>query len=179
MILKNILSNISNLINPTYSITSSDNNTVLLEFDTIESLSITASASATKFPLEDGFYGTDYKYRNPDTIKMLGIISSGGILGVNSVFKKMGTLDRAIAIAKIKDTLNSLLNNLSLVNISTRNSGLFKNQTLIGFTINETFDNFGCLEVQMQFQEVCIFESIYKTPANPAYSETIDSGIQG
>ena len=178
MILKNILNNALSLFNPTYSITSADNDEVLLEFDTIESLSVTASAIATKYPLEDGFYSTDYKYRNPDTIKIVGIISKGGALGAGSVFKKMNTFDRASSIAKIKDNLNLLINNLILVNIQTRNSGLYKNQTLIGFSINENFENYGNLEVQMQFQEVCVFESVFKTPSNPSLSDTTDSGLK-
>lgn len=161
----------------TYSLVGKTDEKLWLEFDIIEECETSGSATVTKYPTESGIYKTDYKYRNPDTVKMTGIISAGGLTGYTSVLSRMGTWDRQTAIEEIRKNLRDLVANMTLLNIQTRNAGRRDNMTLTGYSINETYDNFGSMEVSMQFQEVPQISGSEKAVRNAADSTTSDTGI--
>lgn len=172
-----LFDNILNAMGQTYSLVGVDPQKVLLEFDTIDECTTGGSATVTKYPTEKGTYVTDYKYKNPDTVRMVGIISSGGMTGYTSILSRLGTWDRQTAIEMIREKLKDLTRDMTLLNIQTRNAGRRDNMTMTAYEINETYDNFGSMEVTMQFQEVRRFNSDMRKPANPSDSPTQDNGI--
>lgn len=154
----------------------------LMEFDTIDECSVSGSATATKYPSELGTNITDYKYSNPDQVKIVGILSEGGVANFASIFSKAGlngkrTWDRATAIANIRTQLDTLCRNMQLVNIQTRNGGYRQSLTLVGYTINETYDNYGTMEVEMTFQQIQQFNASGQFVRNVSDGPTIDGGI--
>ncbi len=161
----------------TYSLVGKNDDKLWLEFDIIEECETTGSATTTKYPTETGIQRTDYKYRNPDTVKMTGVISAGGMTGISSVLTRMGTWDRQTAIEEIRKNLRELTANMTLLNIQTRNAGRRDNMTLTSYSINETYDNFGSMEVSMQFQELPQLSESDKAVRNAADSTTSDTGI--
>lgn len=156
MILNQLGKNILGSMDVTYSIVSSTDEVpeILLEFDSIMECSTTGSATVTKYPTERGIYRTEYKYKNPDTVRMTGIISAGGLTGFSSVIKRLGTWDRKSAIEQIRAKLRELVAQMQLVDIQTRNSGRRERMTLSEYEMNETYDNYGSLEISMMFTEV-------------------------
>lgn len=149
---------------------------VLLEFDTIDECTTSGSATATKYPTERGTYATDYKYKNPDTVTMVGYLSEGGATGFSSIYRRMGQWDRKSAIEAVRTNLNELVRTMTLLNIQTRNAGRRDNMTLIAYEINETYDNFGVMSVTMQFQQVPQYGTSTKV-RNASDSDTADNGI--
>ena len=173
---------LKNLTSPSYSIVSSKTNEVLMEFDAIDECSITGSATATKYPSELGVRVTDYKYSDADQVKMTGIISSGGVTGFASIYRRVGisgerTWDRVSAISRIREELAKLCKEMTLVDIQTRSGGLRRNLTLVGYVINETYDNYGSMEVEMTFQEVLPFDAKGNFVRVASDANTEDTGI--
>ena len=150
---------------------------IWLEFDTIDDCSTSGSATVTKYPTEQGTYATDYKYKNPDTVRMTGVISAGGATGLTSVLTRMGTLDRQTAIENIRTNLKELTQKMILLNIQTRNAGRRDNMTMTSYEINENYDNYGSMEVTMNFQEVPQFDGSGKIVRNKSDSPTQENGI--
>lgn len=178
--LTKILDNVKDSMGVTYGLVGEDGENkdkLWLEFDMIDECSITGSATVTKYPTEQGIYNTDYKYRNPDTVEMTGVISSGGLTGLSSVLKRMGSWDRQTAIEEIRKNLRTLVANMTLLKIQTRNAGRREHMTLTSYTINETYDNYGSMEVSMQFQEVPRLSGSGQKVRNPADTSTSDTGI--
>lgn len=165
------------LVNATYGIVGSGTDKVWLEFDTIDECTTTGSSTTTKYPTEYGLQVTDYKYKNPDTVTMVGVISEGGLLGVNSLYSRMGSWDKNTALETIRSNLKELVNKMTLVDIQTRNAGLRKSMTLTSYTINENYDTYGLLEVQMTFQEVIQFTQQGEIVRNVADSKTVNAGV--
>lgn len=168
---------LASLNSVTYSVYSDNPLKILLEFDTVEECSVSGSATATKYPTETGIMATDYKYRNPDSVSMVGVISAGGLTGYGSVIARLGTWDRKTAIENIRKNCADLVAQMTLVTIQTRNSGLRRNMTMTGYTIDETADNMGALLISMQFEEVPLFNAAGQTVLNPSDSPTQDVGI--
>ena len=172
-----IFDNILNAMGQTYSLVGTVSRDILLEFDTIDECATGGSATVTKYPTERGTYATDYKYKNPDTVRMVGIISSGGVTGYTSVLRRLGTWDRQTAIETIRTNLKELTQNMTLLNIQTRNAGRRDNMTMTAYEINETYDNYGSMEITMQFQEVPQFNGAGKLVRNASDSPTQETGI--
>lgn len=172
-----LFDNILNAMGQTYSLVGVDPQDILLEFDIIDECVTGGSATVTKYPTEKGTYVTDYKYKNPDTVRMVGIISSGGATGYTSVLKRLGTWDRQTTIEMIREKLKDLTRDMTLLNIQTRNAGRRDNMTMTSYEINETYDNYGSMEVTMQFQEVPQFNGSGKVVRNASDSPTQDNGI--
>lgn len=155
----NIKSWAENLIRATYSVISQEEigeSKIVLEFDTIDECTMTASATTTQYPTEYGTSATDYKYAQPSMVSMRGLISRGGIFGSGTVIEfaiNKGKLKTSI-IESLRDNLKKLKNEMILVDINTRNGGLWESMTLIDYTITENPDNFSLFEVDMQFQQV-------------------------
>lgn len=173
-----LLTNFVNAMGQTYSLVGAlDPKKILLEFDIIDECTTTGSATVTKYPTELGTNVTEYKYKNPDTVRMTGVISSGGATGFTSVLQRMGTWDRQTAIETIRNNLRELVLNMTLLNIQTRNAGRRDNMTLTSYEINETYDNFGSMEVTMNFTEVQQFGAKGAVKRNASDTDTQDSGI--
>ncbi len=182
--------NVLNALKQTYSIVSASDVTnnespwdkftgvnILLEFDTIEECSTTGRSTTTQYPTESGFKVTDYKYHNPDVISMRGILSEGGILGLTSVLPRLGTWDRKSAIETVRKRLDELCSNMTLVDIQTRNAGLRKNLTLTTYEINEDYDTYGLMAVDMTFQQVLLFNRSGQFTARASDQKTQQGGI--
>lgn len=175
--LKKIYSNAKNAMGQTYSLVGVLQGNILLEFDTIDECTTGGSSTVTKYPTEMGTNVTEYKYKNPDTVRMTGVISSGGATGYTSVLSRLGSWDRQTAIEAIRNNLRNLVTNMTLVNIQTRNAGRRDNMTLTSYEINETYDNFGSMEVTMNFTEVQRFGASGAVVRNASDTATQESGI--
>lgn len=150
---------------------------VLLEFDTIEECTTTGRSTTTQYPTESGFKVTDYKYHNPDVVSMRGILSEGGVLGLTSVLPRLDTWDRKSAIETVRKKLAELCANMTLVDIQTRNAGLRKNLTLTTYEINEDYDTYGLMAVDMTFQQVPMFNRSGQFTARASDKKTQQGGI--
>lgn len=172
---------IKGLLGSTYSIVGTKDNKVWLEFQTIDECSMTGNAVVTKYPTEKGIHMTDYKYMNPDTVSIVGIVQRNGmnpkIPEINSLNPIMGTWDRATAVERIRENLKTLTRNMILLTVKTRNGGLWKNMTMTDYTIDETADNFGLFQVTMQLQEVPQFNQQGELMRNVADTSTKSTGI--
>lgn len=175
--LKKIYSNAKNAMGQTYSLVGVLQGNILLEFDTIDECTTGGSSTVTKYPTEMGTNVTEYKYKNPDTVRMTGVISSGGATGYTSVLSRLGSWDRQTAIEAIRSNLRNLVTNMTLVNIQTRNAGRRDNMTLTSYEVNETYDNFGSMEVTMNFTEVQRFGASGVVVRNASDTATQESGI--
>lgn len=175
--LKKIYSNAKNAMGQTYSLVGVLQGNILLEFDTIDECTTGGSSTVTKYPTEMGTNVTEYKYKNPDTVRMTGVISSGGATGYTSVLSRLGSWDRQTAIEAIRSNLRNLVTNMTLVNIQTRNAGRRDNMTLTSYEVNETYDNFGSMEVTMNFTEVQRFGASGVVVRNASDTDTQESGI--
>ena len=172
---------IKGLLGSTYAVVGTKDEKVWLEFQSIDECSMTGSATVTKYPTEYGIYKTDYKYNNPDTVSIVGIVQRSGQSTVlpeyNSIVPIMGTWDRATAVERIRDNLKTLKRNMILLTVKTRNGGLWENMTLTDYTIDETADNFGLFQVTMQLQEIPQFNKQGEITRNAADTSTKEAGI--
>lgn len=173
----NILKNIKLNVGQTYSIVGVSDNRLWLEFDTIDECTTSGRASVTQYPTEVGTKGVDYKYSEPDSVTMTGLISEGGMLALSSIYPRMGTFDKKSAIEEIRNNLNVLKSEMTLVNIQTRNAGLRTNLTLVTYEIDETYDTYGTMSVSMTFQQVPMFPKLAEKVANPSDKTTQNGGI--
>lgn len=172
-----IFNNILTALGEAYSVVGVKSGDIELEFDTIDECTTSGSATVTKYPTENGIQVTDYKYKNPDTITMVGIVSEGGLTGFSSIYRIMGKWDRKSAIEAIRTNLDTLVGNMTLLNIQTRNAGRRTNMTLTAYEINETYDTFGTMQVTMQFQKVPQFNKDGTVARNASDLNTTDTGI--
>lgn len=160
-----------------YSIVGAKSGRIELEFDTIDECTTSGSATVTKYPTENGIQVTDYKYKNPDTVTMVGIIADSGITGLSTLYRIMGKWDRKSAVEAIRTNLDTLVGNMTLLSIQTRNAGRRTNMTLTAYEINETYDTFGTMQVTMQFQQVPQFNKDGTVARNASDLNTTDTGI--
>lgn len=160
-----------------YSIVGAKSGRIELEFDTIDECTTGGSATVTKYPTENGIQVTDYKYKNPDTVTMVGIIADSGITGLSTLYRIMGKWDRKSAVEAIRTNLDTLVGNMTLLSIQTRNAGRRTNMTLTAYEINETYDTFGTMQVTMQFQQVPQFNKDGTVARNASDLNTTDTGI--
>lgn len=172
-----IFKNILTALGEAYSVVGVKSGRIELEFDTIDECTTSGSATVTKYPTENGIQVTDYKYKNPDTVTMVGIVSEGGLTGFSSIYRIMGKWDRKSAIEAIRTNLDTLVGNMTLLNIQTRNAGRRTNMTLTAYEINETYDTFGTMQVTMQFQQVPQFNKDGTVARNASDLNTTDTGI--
>ena len=172
-----IFKNILTALGEAYSIVGAKSGRIELEFDTIDECTTGGSATVTKYPTENGIQVTDYKYKNPDTVTMVGIVSEGGLTGFSSIYRIMGKWDRKSAIEAIRTNLDTLVSNMTLLNIQTRNAGRRTNMTLTACELNETYDTFGTMQVPMQSQQVPQFNKGGTVARNASDLNTTDTGI--
>lgn len=172
-----IWKNVKKNFDQTYSIVGWSDGKILLEFDTIDECNTSGRASVTQYPTEYNTKDVDYKYSEPDTVAMTGILSEGGVVARSSIIPRLGTFDKKSQIEKTRDRLRQLKRDMTLVNIQTRNAGLRTSLTLTGYEINETYDTYGTMSVSMTFQEVPQFNKQGEFVDNPADKSTQNGGI--
>ena len=172
-----IFKNILTVLGEAYSVVGVKSGRIELEFDTIDECTTGGSATVTKYPTENGILATDYKYKNPDTVTMVGIIADSGITGLSTLYRVMGKWDRKSAVEAIRTNLDTLVGNMTLLSIQTRNAGRRTNMTLTAYEINETYDTFGTMQVTMQFQQVPQFNKNGTVARNASDLNTTDTGI--
>lgn len=128
--------------------TASNQEEIILEFDSIVSTHRRNNSEITTVPIETGFQATDYKFATPGQLEVVGVLSRNSALG------RLLTLgDRSDAISSLLETLDKYTTQILLLNIQTR-TGLCKNYTLKNYEIDETKENYGIVEVSMEFEEV-------------------------
>ena len=163
----NILNKIDTISkNIIYSITYNDEPVV--SFDSIQEANYTGSANVTVNPLENGNKATEYKYNDPDTISLIGIIENSSILG-QTILKNNNK-------ASVLQILKELKKNLVAVDIKTK-SGLYKNYTLTRLHIPENYENYSLLVVEMDFEEVLIIKNASQNNRSKKDNNTIDIGV--
>lgn len=151
--------------------------TALVAFDSIIECSINGSSSVISYPVESGFMATEFKFQNPSTIEMKGIISESSILGLKGGLQVplLSIGQKEARIERIKWFLDEFKNELTLLKIKTRTS-IRENYTLVDYRISESRENYGALEVDMVFQEV-LFPDDPENLANDFDSDTNNTGI--
>lgn len=168
------------LTKSTYSIVGSDNNKkVYLTFDSIDGCSTHGSASAVRVPIETGQNVTDYKYSNPTEINLRGVISKNGTFGLGfaDINYSVSLEDKNNLIKNVLDECRKLTREMTLVDIQTRNSGVYKYCTMVDYNINENPDNYNLLEVDMSFEEVIRFDVQGNLTRNVSDQDTTSVGI--
>lgn len=152
---------------------------VVFSFDTITEAEVRGSSNVVGYPIEKGYTVTDYKFQNPSTIHIIGVMERSSIVGnfarraTNKVLSKLGYKEYADPISKLVQDLEYYKSGLYPLNIQTK-SGLYKKYTLTDYNIPENFDNYGLLEVEMTFQQI-----MTTNDARPASSnqDTIEGGL--
>lgn len=167
------------LTSATYSVKDATSERIYLEFDSILESSFHGSASSTQVPTEVGLSITDYKYGNPDELRLKGIVSKNGTFGIGfmNVNYSITGQDKNNLMENIRAQCNYLTKNIILVDIQTRNSGLRENYTMVDYNINETPENFNLLEVDMIFEQVILFDETGKITRDIADKDTVNVGI--
>ncbi len=144
---------------------------LIMSFDSIQRVDFKASSTLTNYPIEQGTAVTDYKYNNPDTLSLTGIVSRTGLYhGVG-----LGVVDSDTAIDKIRQSLDTYLKGIYRLKIQTKN-GVYDWFTLQSYDISENYENYGLFEVDMSFQQIMRPPSV-QNPAQAAYADTLSVGV--
>lgn len=152
---------------------------VVFSFDTITEAEVRGSANVVGYPIEKGYTVTDYKFQNPNTIHIVGVMERNSIVGnlarraTNKVLSALGYSEFADPISKLVQDLEYYKSGIYPLNIQTK-SGLYKNYTLTDYTIPESFDNYGLLEVEMVFQQILTTSDVR---AKQSDQDTIEGGL--
>lgn len=143
-----------------YVITDAETNTIILAFDMIEECSFKASTTVTTYPTERGIQVTDYKYDNPDTLKIKCYVRKSE--------------NNSIMIEKLNTELEQYKSGIYAMNVQTK-TALRTNYTLVSYTIPENVDNYGLFEVEMDLQQILNYTEVsYRAAAD---KDTVSSGI--
>lgn len=132
-----------------YAVFEADTSKIVFAFDTIEELEFRGDSAITNYPIESGVLKTDYLYKNPSIIEMVGRISKKSLLAQGFNF----LADKESSIQKINENLLAYTQGIYNLNIQTK-IALRKGFTLQKFTIPENLDTYGMLTVDMTFQEI-------------------------
>lgn len=143
-----------------YIITEAETNNVILAFDMIEECSFKASTTVTTYPTERGIQVTDYKFDNPDTLK------------IKCYMRR--TENNASILEKLNTELEQFKSGIYAMNIQTK-IALRRNYTLTGYSIPENADNYGLFEVEMDFQQILNYTEVSYRAASD--KDTVSSGI--
>jgi len=155
-----------------YAVFEADTSKVVFVFDTIEELEFRADSSITSYPIESGVLKTDYLYRNPNIIEIVGRTSKKSLLAQGFNF----LTDKESSIQKINENLTTYTQGIYNLNIQTK-IALRKGFTLQKFTIPENLDTYGMLTVQMTFQEIMGMETTGTALKDEFNADTISAGI--
>ena len=153
---------LSEAVSPTYSVVYAGK--AMLSFDMIEEAGFKASSDLTGYPVENGVTVTDYKYDNPDTVTLRGVVSRSNALFLGNT------------VGQIKTNLKFLKSGVYKCTVKTRNDTYY-NMCLVDYEIAEDADNFGALVVDMTFEEIVTLDAAEKRTANPADTDTVNVGL--
>lgn len=143
-----------------YVITDSKSGEIILAFDTIEECEFKASTTVVTYPTERGIKATDYKYDNPDTLKLTCFVHKDD----NNKQQK----------DKILTQLDYYKRGLYAVDIQTK-AGLRTFYTISGYSIPENIDNYSLLEVGIECQQIISFTQ--ERPRSSSDMDTVSTGI--
>lgn len=135
-----------------YEVEKTGKKNIVLAFDSIQEISVKAGANITSYPTENNIEATDYKFNTPTSISIRGLIQRQSLSSqiVSSLASKIGVGEDLLS--KTKSQLDLYLAGIYNLNIQTK-SGLYENYSLIGYEIPENYDNYGYMEVVMDFQQ--------------------------
>lgn len=142
----------------------------------------TLSAKSAQYPVEYGFYQTEFKYKEPSKVRLTGLISrkGTGLLGVNFSISSLALNNPLQSKAKlIKETrkdIDYLIENNVLCEVWSLNGGKREFMTLTNAEIIDDNRHTGLFEVDLQFVEVqrLILEP---EPTKGDFASTVSTGI--
>lgn len=143
-----------------YIITDHETNEVVLAFDMIEECEFKASTTVVTYPTERGVRATDYKYDNPDVIKLKCFVRKRE--------------DNKQQRDKILTQLDYYKSGLYAVDVQTK-AGLRSFYTVSSYTIPENLDNYSLLEVDLECQQIIDFSQ--EQPRDSSDMDTVATGI--
>lgn len=167
------------LLGSVYSIYTTENgeDRPVMTFDSITEYGFEGKATIISHPIERGYKATEFKYCDPATIEMTGVVSENSLIGrIGNKLMSLAGLDTQDKVAQVRDALEEYRKNLYVVNIKSR-TAVRENYTLQAYNIKESPENFGLLEVEMTFQEVMLRPNTYSNVKNATQKPTIKSGI--
>lgn len=168
------------LIGSVYAIYTTDENgeeQPVLTFDSITEYGFEGKATIISHPIEQGFKATEFKYCDPATIEMSGVVSENSLIGqLGNKLMSLAGFETEDKISKVRETLEEYRKNLYVVNIKSR-TAVRENYTLQAYSIKESPDNFGLLEVDMTFEEVMLRPKTYVNVKKKSMVSTVKSGI--
>lgn len=155
-------------------------NVLFLENTTRQMTSL--SAKSAQYPVEYGFYQTEFKYKEPNKVRLTGVISrkGTGLLGINFSISSLALKDPIQSKSKlIKETrkdLDYLIANNVLCEIWSLNGGKREYMTLTSAEIIDDNQHTGLFEVDLQFEEVqqLILEP---EPLSGDFAKTVSTGV--
>ena len=149
---------------------------VVLAFDSIQETEFTADTQITTYPTEYNIEMTDYKFRNPNTITVRGVIQRDSFAGemISSALSAYG--GGKSLIDRTRAQLERYCRVICRLDIQTK-SGLYQNYSLKGYKVPESYDNYGYYEAVMTFQENLVNPNLQKNIAKISDSDTIFGGI--
>lgn len=143
-----------------YIITDNQSGEVIFAFDMIEECEFKASTTVVTYPTERGIKATDYKYDNPDTIKLKCFVRKRE--------------DNKQQRDRILTQLEHYKSGIYAVDIQTK-AGLRSYYTIAGYTIPENIDNYSLLEVDLDCQQIIDFSQ--EQPRDDSDMDTVSTGI--
>lgn len=143
-----------------YIITDHETNEVILAFDMIEECEFKASTTVVTYPTERGVRATDYKYDNPDVIKLKCFVRKRE--------------DNKQQRDKILTQLDYYKSGLYAVDVQTK-AGLRSFYTISSYTIPESLDNYSLLEVDLECQQIIDFSQ--EQPRDSSDMDTVATGM--
>ena len=143
-----------------YIITDHESSEIILAFDMIEECEFKASTTVVTYPTERGIRATDYKYDNPDIIKLKCFVRKRE--------------DNKQQRDKILTQLDYYKSGLYAVDVQTK-AGLRSFYTISSYTIPENLDNYSLLEVDLECQQIIDFSQ--EQPRDSSDMDTVATGI--
>lgn len=185
--LKNTIASLdSNLSDPLmsfgifYKDRSGNENVLFLENTSRQTTKLTAQTA--KYPTEQGFTQTEFKYKEPNEVRITGLISRKGTggLGFNFSISSLALQNPLQSKGKlIKETrkdLDYLIKNQVLCEVWALNGGKRSYMTLTSAEIHDDLQHVGLFEVDLVFVEV---QELILEPESlvGAFAKKINTGV--
>lgn len=155
-------------------------NILFLENTTRQTTTLTAQAP--KYPTELGFNQTEFKFKDPTTIKITGIISrkgtglAGANFSISSLALKNPLQSKSSLIKGTLKDIDYLIANNVLCEVWALNGGKRSYMTMTGASMPDDLMHNGLFEVDLSFVEV---QSLILDPEPilGAFASKINSGV--
>lgn len=140
------------------------------------------SAHSAKYPTELGYNQTEFKYKEPNEVRIVGLISRKGTglagynFSISSLALKNPLQSKSKLIKGTRKDLDFLIKNQVLCEVWALNGGKRNYMTLTGAEIHDDLRHVGLFEVDLTFVEVqeLILEP---EPMRGAFAKKISSGV--